>query len=138
MSYGGSLVVSNSGATPLTVGTVYQLFNSASAGLNNFTSVTLLPAGSATFNPATGQLTINSVSKPSFNPPFTSGGNLILTGGGGTPGGGYTVLTTTNVAAPLVTWTTNTSGVFTGSGTFSNAIPINVSEKARFFSVREP
>ena len=65
-------------------------------------------------------------------------GNLILTVSGGTPGGGYSLLTSTNVAAPLATWTTNITGTFSGSGSFSNAIPVNPSEATRFFTVRIP
>jgi hypothetical protein len=59
-------------------------------------------------------------------------------GTGGNPGGSYTWLTTTNVVNPMATWTTNTSGVFSGTGTFSNAMPINVSEPARFFRLQTP
>jgi len=73
-----------------------------------------------------------------LNPPVASGGNLMLTGSGGLPGAGYTWLTSTNVAAPLATWTTNTSGTFDGSGGFANAIPINRSETSRFFRLRIP
>jgi hypothetical protein len=67
-----------------------------------------------------------------------SGGNLILTGSGGTPNGSYTLLSSTNVTAPVATWGTNSIGVFTGTGSFSNAIPINLSERARFFRVKSP
>jgi hypothetical protein len=67
-----------------------------------------------------------------------TGGNLILTGSGGTPNGGYTLLTSTNVTASLSTWTTNGTGVFSGSGSFSNAIPVNPLEAVRFFTIRIP
>jgi hypothetical protein len=67
-----------------------------------------------------------------------SGGNLILTGTGSTPGGSYTWLTATNVASPASTWTTNSTGVFDANGAFSNAIPVNHSEPARFFRLRTP
>ena len=58
---------------------------------------------------------------PRLHPPTFSGGNLILSGTGGMPGGGYTCLTTTNVAAPLSAWTTNSQGTCNGSGAFSSA-----------------
>jgi hypothetical protein len=67
-----------------------------------------------------------------------SGGKLILTGTGGTAGSGYTVLTATNLTSPLISWSTNTTGVFDGNGGFSNAIPINPSEPKRFFRFRTP
>jgi fibronectin-binding autotransporter adhesin len=135
VTYGGGLVVSNTSATPLTVGTVFKLFNSASPGSGNFSSVTLQPVGSATFNPVTGELTITSVAPPAFNSPVLSGGNLILTGTGGTPGAGYTLLTTTNL---LSAWTTNIQSTFSGTGTFSNSIPVNGSQPAQFFRLRTP
>jgi autotransporter-associated beta strand protein len=137
VTYGGSLVVSNSGAAPLVAGTVYKLFNSAAPGTGNFSSVTVLPSGSATFNPSTGELTINSSGVLALNPPKFSGGNLILTGTG-TPGSGYSILTSTNVATPLSLWTTNVSGTFDGSGALSNAIPVSISEPTRFFLLRQP
>jgi len=65
---------------------------------------------------------------PVVNHPVTSDGNLILTGSGGTAGAGYTLLASTNVATPMASWTTNTTGNFDGSGDFSNAIPVNVSQ----------
>jgi fibronectin-binding autotransporter adhesin len=138
VSYGGALVVSNISPTPLTPGTVFKLFSSASAGTSNFSSVTLLPAGSATFNSATGELTIISVVPFSLNPPLYSGGNLILTATGGTPGGSYTLLTSTNIITPLAAWTTNSTGFLNGSGGFSNSIPVNTSERVRFFDLRMP
>lgn len=67
-----------------------------------------------------------------------AGGNLIMVGAGGTPGVGYTLLSTTNLALPLSQWTTNTTGTFDGSGSFSNAIPYTVPPANRFFLLRSP
>jgi autotransporter-associated beta strand protein len=136
VSYAGSLVVTNVGATALVSGTVFKLFNSAGPGSGNFSSITVLPAGTGSFNPVTGELTITVA--PIVNPPFASGGNLILTSSGGTPGTSYSWITSTNVAAPLVNWITNTTGLFDGSGISSNAVPINTAEPARFFRLKTP
>jgi autotransporter-associated beta strand protein len=75
---------------------------------------------------------------PTVNPPVFSGGKLIMTGTGGTPGNGYTWLTATNITTPTAQWTTNTTGTFDGTGAFSNALPVNVSEPARFYRIRVP
>ena len=75
---------------------------------------------------------------PAINRWSVSEGNLILLGTNGFAGGSYSVLTSTNVALPLSSWTTNTSGVFDGSGAFSNAIPINATEPARFYRLKQP
>jgi hypothetical protein len=138
VNYGGSLVVTNVGTNGLLTGSVFQLFNAAGPIAGDFTSVTVLPIGTGTFNPATGRVTITSGAPPTINPPTTSGGYLILTGAGGSPGGSYTWLTSTDVSAPLASWTTNSVGVFEGDGTYSNAIPINTSEPARFFRLQTP
>jgi hypothetical protein len=99
--------------------------------------VTILPAGSGTFNPATGQLTITSTGggNVTLNKPTVSGGNMILTGSG-TPGASYTVLSSTNLLTPLSQWLTNTTGTFDGSGNSSNAIPLSTTN--RFFLLRQP
>jgi autotransporter-associated beta strand protein len=85
-----------------------------------------------------GALRIAVAAPPVVNPPVISGGNLILTGSGGTVGAGYTWLTTTNLATPMASWKTNTTGSFDGSGDFSNAIPVSTSTPAQFFRLRTP
>jgi hypothetical protein len=82
--------------------------------------------------------TTSVVLTPTLGTPKVSGGNLILTGAGGTPNSGYTWLTTTNLTIPVANWTVSATGVFDGSGAFSNAIPINVSTPAAFFRLRTP
>jgi hypothetical protein len=74
---------------------------------------------------------------PTLGAPKVSGGNLILTGTGGTPNHAYTWLSTTNLSAPII-WTTNTTGVLGATGSFSNAIPVNVSQPADYFRLRMP
>jgi autotransporter-associated beta strand protein len=135
VNYGGTLVVTNTSGSPLTSGAVYKLFNSASPGSGNFSSVTILPSGSGTFNPATGELTITSTGALLYNAPYISGGNLILTGAGGTAGDGYSLLSSTNLNIPVANWLTNATGTFSGTGTFSNAIPAT-NTPALFFVVK--
>jgi hypothetical protein len=67
-----------------------------------------------------------------------SNGNLIMSGTGGTANGSYTVLNSTNAAAPLANWTTNSIGTFDGTGAFSSSIPILQTEQGRFFRIRVP
>jgi autotransporter-associated beta strand protein len=137
VTYSGTLVVTNVGTGSLAVGNKFKLFNSAATGTGNFASVVVLPAGSGTFNPATGELTITSTSSGSvtLNRPSVSAGNLILTGSG-QPNTGYTVLSSTNVASPLSQWITNATGTFDNSGNSSNAIPLSATN--RFFLLRQP
>lgn len=135
VTYAGSLVVKNVGTAPLALGNVFKLFNSTPAGTGNFASVTIQPAGSGTFNPATGEVTITSTGQVKLSTPTVSNGNLVLTGTGD-PGTGYTVLSSTNIVLPLAQWDTNTTGTFSGTGTSSNAIPLSATN--RFFLLRQP
>lgn len=141
VTYGGTLVVTNSGAAPLVTGSQFQLFTAASHTGNfaNAASVTILPAGKGAFDPATGKLIITASGAVSFNPVRVSGGNLILTGDGGAgAGSNYTLLMSTNVATPLSLWETNATGTLDANGMFSNSIPINPLDAHRFFGVRVP
>jgi autotransporter-associated beta strand protein len=138
VSYGGTLMVTNITGAPFADGTVFKLFDSTTAGSGNFASVTILPSGAGTFNPATGELTIGAAAQnPAFNPVTVSGGNLILSGSG-TAGTSYTLLTTTNLAMPMALWTTNYTGTISESGTFTNSIPMSNTNPARYFRVRTP
>jgi autotransporter-associated beta strand protein len=140
VTYGGSLVVTNTTGYPLVIGNTYQLFHSASAGVGNFTSVSILPNGVGIFNPTNGVLTIIPGGPLAIYPPVISGNELIFAGTGGTPGKTYSILTSTNLTAPLSTWTTNFTGVFNSSGVFSNGISIRTNDTgvAHVFRLKLP
>jgi hypothetical protein len=79
ITYGGSLVVTNIGSTPLANGDQYQLFSFSGTESGNFNSITILPANGLTgsFNPATGVLTITGTPIP------TTPTNLLVSVTGG-------------------------------------------------------
>lgn len=77
VAYAGSLVVTVSGTNPVPAGATFKLFDSATAGTGNFSSLTVLPAGTATFDPATGVLTVLTAGLPMLSW-STSGGALHL------------------------------------------------------------
>jgi hypothetical protein len=139
VAFGGTLTVVLTGTNALAFNDTFNLFDWG-ARSGSFVA-TSLPAG---YLWDTSQLNVNGtvrvigVRPPKVNPPTVAGGNLVLTGVGGPAGSSYTWLTSTNVAAPLANWTTNTSGVFDGSGGFSNAFPINASERVRLFRLKTP
>ncbi|HWY75406.1 MAG TPA: immunoglobulin domain-containing protein [Verrucomicrobiae bacterium] len=115
----------SSGAGPLAANVAAVQFN--------FTS----PSGENGWEGYT-ELQIFGVKPFSVTSTRASGGNLIITGTGGSPGGGYTVLTATNVSTPLAQWTTNSTGSFDGTGSFSNSIPIVPSVPRSFYRIRIP
>jgi len=64
-----------------------------------------------------------------------SGTNMVLTSTGGVRGGQLTVVTSTNVVAPLNTWTTVTNDVYNGTGQYSLTIPINPASAQQFYVI---
>jgi fibronectin-binding autotransporter adhesin len=139
ISYGGTLVINNLSATPLAGGEVFQLFMVSGEKNGNFSQIIVLPSNglAASFNPATGQISINSATPPTIHPPTIVGSDLILTAEGLTPNGTYSILTSPDLAAPMSTWITNTTGIVSGSGFISNAIPIGTQPQG-FFRVKTP
>ena len=139
LAFGGTLSVVLTGTTPLALNDTFNLFDWGTR--NGSFALTILPPG---YLWDTSQLNVNgtirvlAVTPPRVNPPTVAGGNLVLTGAGGPPGASYTWLTSTNVAAPLAFWKTNSTGVFDSSGGFSNAFPINHSVPGLFFELRTP
>jgi autotransporter-associated beta strand protein len=138
VSYGGNLIITNLGATPFKGGEQFQLFTASGIGSGNFNSITILPAGIGSFNPASGVLTIVPPASPVINPPSLSGSTFTFTGTGGLTNGTYTILTTTNLTASLTNWITVTNGVFDASGNFSNQIPVLPSGPLQFYLIRIP
>ena len=147
VTYGGTLVVTNlGGTTALTNGAAFKLFAASAYNASSFAGTNLPPLGptlawDTSFLAVDGTLRIKTAFVP--QPVIVSFGrdglgNLILQGTNGAAGSSYTVLSSTNVAAPLSTWTTNTTGAFSGSGAFSNAIPLNVTAPQHYYLLRVP
>ncbi len=140
------VMVNNVGAT-LTAG-VHALIAAATAGNPGQVTGTL-PMVEVTGHGAAGatSLQINGtggldlvVSAPPqavISSAVLSSGSLILEGTNGELSGTYSILTSTNVALPLSSWTTNTTGSFTTGGAFSNAVPIST-QAQQFFLIKQP
>ena len=139
LGFGGTLTVVLTGTNRLAFNDTFNLFDWGTRN-GSFTAISL-PAG---YLWDTSQLNVNGtirvvgVTPPKVNPATVAGGNLILTGIGGPAGASYTWLTSTNVAAPLAFWKTNSTAIFDSSGGFSNAFPINQSAPPQFFWLRTP
>lgn len=141
LTYGGSLVVTNIGVTPLAAGDRFKLFTAA-AYLGSFSSVSLpvLGANLSWTNKLAVDGSIEVVGGPA--PQFTgiskSGTNIILTGTGGIANTSYVVLTATNVAQPLSEWTSIATNQFGAGGNFTFTNGINPGTPQRFFLLRWP
>lgn len=75
---------------------------------------------------------------PTLITPVISGGNLTLGATGGTPGASYRILASTDVAAPLDTWTEVATGTFDANGNLSVTLPVNPNEPRKYYAVRTP
>ena len=135
LSYGGTLVVTNQGVAAVTVGQVFQLVNAATPSGNfaNAASVSILPGGTGTFNPATGQLTVTAApTAPTLNV-VQSGSNLQFSWS--LAGGVYRLQSQTNSLNTGLG--TNWFDYATGS-TNPVTVPINAANEAVFFRLISP
>lgn len=143
LTFGGTLQVAlAAGAAAPQAGDVYQLFNKGGGGA--FAVVTL-PNLTGNLSWKTNELASlgrisveGGMNPPTIVAPIITDGNLILAGTAGTANGSYVILTSTNVAAPLAEWITNSTGTFSDAGAFSNAIPVTPGEPQRYFRIKQP
>jgi hypothetical protein len=142
LAYVGSLTVSNLGPDALAAGDSFQLFNASGGYSGAFSSLSLppLPASLGWTNQllVNGSIAVVNQNTLSIGGLSRSGTNLIVNVTGGFSGGTWNQLTSTNVAAPLVSWTTNRSGNFDvlGNATLTNGV--NSSERQRYFLIKTP
>jgi autotransporter-associated beta strand protein len=135
LSYGGTLVVTNQGTTPLTNGQTFQLVSAATPSGNyaNAASVTILPGGTGTFNPATGLLTITAVPAVPTLSGVQSGGSLQFSWT--QQNGVYHLQAQTNSSS--VGLGTNWANYSTGT-TNPVTVPINAANQSVFFRLIAP
>jgi len=65
-----------------------------------------------------------------------SGGNITLSGGGGRPSSSYQALASTNLFAPLSSWSVVGSGSFAVDGTFTVSFPVDPNQPQVFYRIR--
>ncbi len=135
MNYGGTLVVTNQGTTPLTNGQVFQLVSATAPSGNyaNAASVTILPGSTGTFNPATGVLTVTAVPAAPTLSAIQSGGSLQFSWT--QLNGVYHLQAQTNSLS--VGLGTNWVNYFTGT-TNPVTVPISAANDSVFFRLMAP
>lgn len=137
--YGGNLVLSNLSGT-IKTNDAFVLFSST-AYAGTFASITpAAPASGLRWDTNTlavdGTLRVAlSGARPRINGATVAGGNkLIFSGTGGFANSQYVLITSTNVAAPLSTWTPVITNQFDGSGNFSFTNAVS-GTGAHFFAI---
>jgi fibronectin-binding autotransporter adhesin len=140
LTYGGTLQVTVSGATPLAVNDTFDLFDWATRS-GSFSTVSL-PSGylwDTTQLEVNGTIRVTAVINPTFGQVVVSGNDLVLSGSGGQPGGPYRILASTNVTTALASWIPVATNSFDLSGAFTIGLTNTVSSfPQRFFRLSAP
>lgn len=142
LTHGGTLVVTNVGATPLAAGDSFQLFTAATRS-GSFSGINLpsLNSGLAWNTNAlltSGTIFVISIAPPMFNSVAAIGAGGLRLNFSGPTGFNYEVRASTNVAlTPITTWTVLTTGTFTaGPVVFDDLTATNQAQ--RFYRIRLP
>ncbi len=148
ISVSGTLISSGSGTVTVTnigpalaLGDKFKLFNKAVTGGG---SLIVLGAGVTWANNLAGDGSISVASLTAPRPVIVStklsGTNLVFSGtnGTGVVGGTYYVLSSTNVTAPLASWTPIFTNTFITGGAFTVTNPIVPGVPVRFYLLNEP
>ncbi len=136
--YGGTLVVTNAGAR-LQVGDTFTLFNGAGLNSGTFAAITL----PSHYTWDTSNLGLNGTIQVAavLPPPAIStvdystlaNGYITMNAINGTANGLVNVLTSTNLAAPLSSWTLVAAGAFDNNGNFSTSVSVDPTAPQSFF-----
>ena len=136
ITYAGTLAVTNLAGT-LAGGDTFKLF-SATNYVGSFTLQPAQPAIGLKWDTSqlnvSGTLRIVALPRPGITGVIFSGGNVTIGGTNGTAGFSYRVLGSTNVSAPLATWTILGTNVFDGSGNFS--FTTSATNAMQFFTIQ--
>ena len=142
LTNGGTLIVTNIGASALAAGDSFKLFNAASySGV--FASVILPPlSGGLTWNKSAlntaGAITVVNNTPPQINGMTLSRTNLVLSGAGGAHGATYCLLASTNIALPLAQWTSVATNQLDAGGGFTLTNPISFGAPQTFYIIQVP
>jgi len=142
LTNGGTLIVTNLGAAPTTSGTSYNLLTAASH-TGSFAKIILPPLpvglGWVTNGLATnGVLSVITLTRPSIGYISIAGTGLTFSGSGGVGNAPLYLLGSTNLTAPLTSWTVLLTNQFDASGNFNftNALDANWSQG--FYRIEVP
>jgi autotransporter-associated beta strand protein len=139
--YGGTVIVTNVGTSPLAPGDTFKLFSAAdySGAVANL----VLPSGGYTW---TNRLQIDGTvavlmspfaSRPAIQKTELAGAQLTLTGTSGTANGTYFVLGSSNIAAAMSNWIPLLTNTFDTNGAFSNRILLSPALPQYYFLIRQ-
>ena len=143
LTSGGTLIVTDAGATPFATGDSFKLFDAASysGSFNSFVLPTL-PAGldwnTNAINTNGTLAVIGVAAAPMFGSAVISGSDLVMTGSGGVANGNYYLLGTTNVAVPATDWLRLLTNQFDAAGNFSFTNTLDAGWPQGFYRLQLP
>jgi autotransporter-associated beta strand protein len=137
ITLGGTLLVTNVGPAALKSGDSFTLFSGSLSGTVALSPLPpLLPGLSWNTNSlnSAGVISVTGTASP-LPTGFVrlSNGNFEITGGGGIQGATFYLLASTNLALPFSQWTRIVTNAFGVGGSFSNSIPVALSNGEQFF-----
>ena len=138
MIYGGTLVVTNLGASPFAAGDSFKLF-SAAGYAGSFTNIQpVIPGINLAWNTNTltnGILSVVAQPTPApvIGPVQLNGTGVVFTGSNGVRGWTFYVLTSTNLATPLAGWKRVFTNSFAADGSFNFTNPVTPAWADSFF-----
>lgn len=145
IQYGGTLELVKLGGL-LTNGATFKLFDAGSYQ-GQFTSLQPpTPGQGQTWNTnnlaTTGEISVVgdpvTPSEPEIDNVQIVGGQLVFSGSGGAAGQPFNVLSSTDVSAPLQTWTVATNGTFNAQGGFNVMLMVDPNAPRKFFIIQVP
>jgi uncharacterized protein with beta-barrel porin domain len=142
LTCGGTLVVTNIGASALAAGDSFVLFNAAGYS-GAFANLILppLPVGLAWNTNAlytAGTVSVVITARPAIGSIVISGNSLVFSGTGGVGNANYYLLGTTNLAAPLTNWPRLLTNQFDAAGNFNFTNGLDTSAPQNFYLLQVP
>ena len=122
LTCGGTLIITNAGATPLAAGDTFKLFTAA--GYSGAFAAISPPSPGPNLAWNTNSLSNGILSVvPTVGPVITgfslAGRNVVISGTGAQAGATFYLLTSTNLTTPVSQWTPVSTNVATGADTFT-------------------
>jgi len=142
LTFGGTLIVTNVSAAPLAAGDTFRLFDSTnfSGSFFNVQLPSLAPGLAWNTNAlnTNGTLSVVVATKPVIGSIRISGNNFALNGAGGVANASFYLLGSTNLAAPLATWTRLLTNQFDSAGNFNFTNALDPVSPQSFYLLQLP
>src|SRR6185312_13749392 len=140
LTEGGTLNVTNTGASALAAGDTFHLFNAGSYSGSFPTLILPQLTGKLVWNTnslkTSGVLSVMALTSPTIANTIMNGGNVVLSGSSGVNGWTYYLLASTNLNSPVAQWTRVETNQFDSGGNFSVTNVVNPSAPQTYYQIQ--